>query len=78
MQMLNESQIKEELIRKGAKEAKAIEIASFANGNLGYAINILNDKKVLGKYDEYKEVFFGMENNKIDTFSFYGQKKRRN
>ncbi len=75
MQRLSEEQIKIELIERGAQEKKAIEIASFSNGNLGYAIEILNDKKTLEKYEEYNEVFFSLGNNKIDAFSFLDKKR---
>lgn len=70
MQRLSESEIKDELIKRGADEKKAGEIAAFSGGNLGYALNILNDKKALEKNEGYYKAFFDIEIKKIDTFSF--------
>lgn len=75
MKKLSDSTIKAELIKRGAQEAQAKEIASFSNGNLGYALSILADKKVLEKYKDYNDIFFNIANNKIEAFSFLDKKR---
>lgn len=75
MKKLSDEQVKEELTKKGAQKDKAEEIASFSNGNLGYALAILDDEKVLEKYKEYNEVFFEIDNSRIDAFSFLDKKR---
>jgi hypothetical protein len=63
------------MMKMGADEKRAGEIAAFSGGNLGYAINILGDKNALKKNEEYYEAFFGIDKSRIDAFSYLGKKR---
>ena len=75
MQRLTDDIIKGEMMKMGADEKRAGEIAAFSGGNLGYAINILGDKNALKKNEEYYEAFFGIDKSRIDAFSYLGKKR---
>jgi DNA polymerase-3 subunit delta' len=70
MQKLMLQEVEQELVKRGVDKTLAKEVASYSGGNLGFAIDIAQDKKMLNKYQEYKDIFFSLEKNKVAAFSY--------
>ncbi len=75
MQKLTDSEVYAQLIKRGLEKQKASEIASYSSGNLGFAIEIADDEKLLKKYHEYKEMFFSLDTDKLEVFSYLDKKR---
>ncbi len=75
MQKLTDVQVASALIKEGVEETKAAEVASYSGGNLGFALEISQDEKMLKKYNEYKDVFFSIEYGKVEVFSYLERKR---
>ncbi len=76
MKKVSFNEVADALQEKGIEQDIAGEIAKLAGGNIGYALKIANDKKALNKYDEYKRVFFDIDNDmKIEAFSYLDKKR---
>jgi DNA polymerase-3 subunit delta' len=76
LQKLTDIYVQKALEQNGYDEEKAKDIAKLAGGNIGYALKVAKDKKALNKYDEYKNIFFAIDNGmKIDAFCFLEKKR---
>lgn len=76
LQKLSDSSVAQALMQNGYDSDRAKEIARLSGGNIGYAQKVAKDKKALNKYDEYKNIFFAIDNGmKVDAFYFLEKKK---
>ncbi|MCK5129883.1 MAG: DNA polymerase III subunit [Clostridiales bacterium] len=77
MQRLNQVEMHKALRSLGVDEDKINDVVPIAYGNVGYALKIANSKNTTNQFEEYKKIFFMIDQqNKIEVFSFLEKNKK--